>query len=329
MNMNRGFYCLLIISAAIGVCSFCLAAVPPDIVIFMTDQQNFTAMSCTGTPGISTPTMDGLAKEGVRFSHAFCATPQCSPARAAFWTGRYPHRTGVMGNTHRIEDLPAGQSPPLDPNIPNMGQVFSAAGYETVYLGKWHLGSHPSKFGFQEVDTKNVRGRSLSERAIDYLRQRSRRRGRHRPLLMIVSYINPHDIYYLKREPRVKIRPAIRLPVNLADDLSTKPLPQRQYRDRDQAKEQNGYTGQDWRRYISYYYQLTESVDAQIGLVLKEFRRHCHNSLVVFVSDHGDLAGAHGVGFKGPMMYEELVRVPLIISWPDRIAPAVCSELVS
>ena len=85
-----------------------LAGAQPDIVIFLTDQQNFRAMSCSGTLGINTPTMDGLAKEGVRFTHAFCATPQCSPARAAVWTGLYPHRTGVMGNTHRRKGLPAG-----------------------------------------------------------------------------------------------------------------------------------------------------------------------------------------------------------------------------
>jgi len=327
--MNRIIsYCMVIVAVLLAF-SNGSAAAQPDIVIFMTDQQNFRAMSCAGTSGIDTPTMDGLAKEGVRFTHAFCATPQCSPARAATWTGLYPHRTGVMGNVHSPKQAtPAGQSPSMDHNVTSIGKIFTAAGYETVYFGKWHLGGNLGKHGFKVHDTKQARGRPLSQRAVDYLRKRSARSIALRPLLMVVSYINPHDIYYLERQSDIKIRSQIRLPLSMADDLLTKPLPQSTYRDRDQGVQQRNYTGEDWQRYLSYYHQLTEGVDAEIGMVLKEVRQHCSDLLTVFVSDHGDLAGAHGVGFKGPMMYEELVRVPMIVNWPGKIEPSVCGELV-
>ncbi|UCD28165.1 MAG: sulfatase-like hydrolase/transferase [Planctomycetota bacterium] len=331
--MYRIFVHLLLIASAIFICSASSIASSPDIVIFLTDQQNFRAMSCTGTPGLHTPTMDGLAKEGVRFTHAICATPQCSPARAALWTGLYPHRTGVMGNVFGQGEIPAGQSPPLDSNIAGMGKIFSSAGYETVYFGKWHLGSDPGQHGFEVHSTRKARGRPLTRLAISYLKKRGRREGKLRSLLMIVSYINPHDIYYIVRSgdkaPEVSVRREIRLPLNISDDLLSKPLPQRNFRDRDQGIALMHYTEQDWRRYLSFYYQLTEGVDREMGLVLQTLRRHSSDSLVAFLSDHGDLAGAHGLGFKGPMMYEELVRVPFIISWPGSIKPAVRKELVS
>jgi choline-sulfatase len=70
-------------------------------------------------------------------------------------------------------------------------------------------------------------------------------------------------------------------------------------------------------------------VDAEIGQVTQKTRSDNANTLVVFSSDHGDLGGAHGLPFKGPAMYEELVLVPLIISWPGRVSPSVSDALVS
>jgi len=323
---------------AIATTAFIIVTTPaiatfPDIVIVFTDQQNFKAISCAGTAGIHTPNIDGLAAEGVRFTHAVCATPQCSPTRSALWTGRYPHRTGVMGNVSSRKEIPAGQSGPLDSEVPSIGKVFSAAGYETVYFGKWHLGNGErlNQHGFETYNTKIVRGRELTEQVVEYLQKRSNRSTALRPLLMIISYVNPHDIYHITRKPGPKVleRSGIHLPASWSDDLLTKPLPQRQFKHNDQGIALSHYAEQDWRRYISYYYQLTEGVDAEIGLVIKTLRQQSPGSLVVFTSDHGDLAGAHGLGFKGPMMYEELVRIPLIFSWPDKLKPSICNELVN
>ncbi|HEV8130290.1 MAG TPA: sulfatase-like hydrolase/transferase [Acidobacteriota bacterium] len=299
----------------------------PDIAIFLTDQQRADAMGIAGRPGLHTPAMDRLAQEGVRFTNAFCATPQCSPSRAALLSGRYPHRTGVMGNVEARES--AGQSAPLDPQISSLGKIFSQAGYQTAYFGKWHLGNGPRLHGF-DIDGSGD-GRAVAAGVINFLNKRSAASGMRRPLLLFVSWLNPHEIYQIAGQVDTSgLRLAgLSLPQSLSDDLSQKPVPQRLYLQEDQGKPFRSYTANDWLRYIAFYNSLVEKVDQEIGRVLQALRSQLPNVLVVFSSDHGDLGGAHGLPFKGPAMYEELVRVPLIISWPGKIRPAVKDELVS
>lgn len=344
----------------------------PDVVIVLTDQQRADALGVAGAVDLRTPALDRLAGEGVLFNRAFVATPQCSPSRAALLTGRYPHRTGVMGNTggediaagratslnvsggrvsssHTGEGLavraraavqnprtpssedpdrtPAGMSRALDMSVPNIARVFAAVGYETAYFGKWHLGPPPTQYGFAAGSM--TRDRMLTERIIEYLRARPARTSR-RPLLLFVSYTNPHDIYSVLNAPPppATALAAVRLPSNLVDDLSQKPLPQRQYLEMDQGKPFVGADRDVWRRYRAFYNGLVESVDREIGTILDELRRS-GTPITVFSSDHGDHGGGHGLPYKGPAMYEELVRVPLIITWPGRIRPARSDALVS
>lgn len=307
-----------------------LAADRPDIVIILTDQQQAAAMSCSGNPGLSTPAMDGLAREGVRFTHAFCSTPQCSPARAAMWTGHYPHRTGVMGNVADRTPPPAGMSEPLRLETTTIGELFAAAGYETAYFGKWHLGRDPGQHGFQTHETRHARGPRLTENVQSFLKGRRPKEPRQ-PLLMIVSYINPHDIYLIAQENTQSARELPRpvLPPNLDDNLDHKPLPQKMFLELDQGGPFLGADKRVWREYLDFYYGLTEKVDADVGKVVQAVREWSPDSLIVFTSDHGDLAGAHGLPFKGPATYEELVRIPLIISWPGHMEPDVRDQLVS
>lgn len=297
----------------------------PDIAILLTDQQSGDALGCAGTPGLHTPAMDTLAKEGVRFSQAFCATPQCSPSRAALVTGRYPHRAGVVGN---VQDQgaapPAGMSGPLDRKLPNLGSLLHTAGYQTAYFGKWHLGGEPSDYGF-EVSATPQGDEVVTERVLEFLKTRTD----HRPLFLIVSWLNPHEIYQARQATTGGKREGVRLPTSLNDDLSTKPYPQRQYLREDQGKQYVGYTADQWRQYREFYYGLIEHVDAQVGSVVKSLRAGSPQSLVLFSADHGDLQGAHGLPYKGPAMYEELVRVPFIVSWPGHVKPTVRNELVS
>ncbi|MEK7676662.1 MAG: sulfatase-like hydrolase/transferase [Verrucomicrobiota bacterium] len=305
------------------------AAGQPDIVILLTDQQRAKAMGVVDPAGFHTPAMDQLAREGTRFTHAFCATPQCSPARAAFWTGRFPHRTGVMGNIGG-EPVPAGMSSPLNPKIPSLGQVFSAAGYETAYFGKWHLGKTPGQYGFQTHAAERADAEATRQ-AVAFLKKRSAPPGNQRPLLMVVSWVNPHDIYAINRgrDFDATALKSARLPENLHDDLRQKPFPQRLFLEADQGKAVRGYRQEDWQRYVAFYRRLTEEVDAAIGQVVQEVRRTLPEAVLVFSSDHGDLGGAHGLPFKGPAMYDELVRVPFIISQPGKFKPSVCDALVS
>ena len=154
----------------------------PDVMILLTDQQRADAFGAAGAADLLTPVMDRLARQGVLFTRAFAATPQCSPSRAALLTGLYPHRTGVMGNTggergrqggpclrrktgrivgdrrvgrHRGR-RPRGMSAALDRSLPTLGQIFAAAGYETAYFGKWHLGGTPGDTGSSRTTRRST-----------------------------------------------------------------------------------------------------------------------------------------------------------------------------
>jgi arylsulfatase A-like enzyme len=312
----------------------------PDVIILLTDQQRADAFGAAGATDVRTPSMDRLAREGVLFTQAFVASPQCSPSRAALMTGRYPHRTGVMGNVgvDRAEGrsgipratAPAeGMSSALDSSLPTIGRTFAAAGYDTAYFGKWHLGGTPGEYGFESHDS-TIHDPELASRVVSFLRERADR-GARKPLLLIVSWLNPHDVYNVlsAAPPDARALTAATLPSNLVDSLQQKPFPQRHYREEDQGRPFAGANEALWRRYRSFYNGLVETVDREIGLVLGAVARRDVPPITVFSSDHGDLGGAHGLPYKGPAMYEELVRVPLVIASPGRIPTARSDALVS
>ena len=148
--------------------------------------------------------------------------------------GRHPHRTGVVGNVGRNRDGPAGMSAPLNATIPSRGSVFSEAGYHTAYFGKWHLGKSPVEHGFQTVGVAS--GREISLRVGDFIRQLKRQEDRP-PMLLVVSWINPHDIYSINRDKTiVDGEIETNLPKSLDDDLLTKPFQQRHFLAEDQGK---------------------------------------------------------------------------------------------
>ncbi len=143
------------------------------------------------------------------------------------------------------------------------------------------------------------------------------------PWLAVVSFVNPHDIYEFPRRPDQPVRPGVTVPPSLGDDLSTKPAAQRRFLHEDQGRPLVGADADRWLRYRSLYGDLIGGVDACLGRVLEVLDRRAlwPQTCVVYTSDHGDLAGAHGLPFKGPCLYEELVRVPLLLAW-EGVVPA-------
>ena len=103
---------------------------PNNIIFYFPDQQRWDTCGCFGQPLDITPNLDALAREGVKFDNAFSPQPVCGPCRALFQTGKYPTETGCFRNNIM---LPAG--------VKTLGQYIEEAGYETAYIGKWHLAS--------------------------------------------------------------------------------------------------------------------------------------------------------------------------------------------
>ena len=108
----------------------------PNILFFFTDQQRWDTCGCYGQKLDITPNLDKMAEEGVLFENAYSCQPVCGPARAALQTGKYPTRLGCETNHRRL---------PVDENT--VAKQLAAAGYETAYIGKWHLASCGPKDG--------------------------------------------------------------------------------------------------------------------------------------------------------------------------------------
>lgn len=284
----------------------------PNVLFVMTDQQRYPYLGICGQMSVKTPAMDRIAREGVLFTHAFCSTPQCSASRSSIMTGLYPHRTSVMGNIGAA----GGNSLPTE--LPSIGRLFSQAGYRMGYFGKWHLGGDARNHGWKDYNecARGV-GEPVAQRSVEFLKDVPE------PFFLCASFVNPHDIYDFERLSKTIHRSSrgIQLPANLRDDLAKKPRPQLQYQLEDQGNVALGLTEKGWVEYLNVYEYLVEKVDSNIGRILAALRQRRleRETIVVFTSDHGDHGGGHGLPFKGPAMYEELVRIPLAISFPGTI----------
>ncbi|MCB9384060.1 MAG: sulfatase-like hydrolase/transferase [Bryobacterales bacterium] len=299
----------------------------PNVLVFLSDQES----ERVPRELLRLPNRERLERRGVRFTRAWCATPQCSPGRGALWTGRWPHRTGVVAN------IGAEGASPLDPRIPSLGRAFHDAGYETGYFGKWHLSEgrvDAKAFGY---DAFRERGDSPGDAGVTAAAAQWIG-ARERPWLAVVSLIQPHDVYDFPRaraeaearDEQMPIRPGTPAPPSGAEDLAERPEPQRAYREQDQGQPVIGYDAKDWQRYRSFYYDLIEDADRNLGVLLDALGDGFSDTVIAYTSDHGDGLGAHGLPFKGPFFYEEVLNIPLVLAWPGRYGQArVSDELVS
>ncbi|MDO8543645.1 MAG: sulfatase-like hydrolase/transferase [Opitutaceae bacterium] len=322
--MNKSCLLLLLLAAAPAT------AAPPNVVFIMTDQHSADALSCRmGDKYLKTPALDGLAARGTYFSRAYAANPLCMPARNSIFTGRYPHETKVTDNTPATLD--AGE-------FVNMGNYFRRAGYDTAYFGKWHLcydEKAPETHGFTTLRTKGLDAVNADE-AAKFLR-----RPHDRPFLLVVSFLNPHNVCELARGQELNNGPIGEppppsqlppVPANLAPPRN-EPDSMTRIRAGYHANPQfpvGGFSPEMWQALRWGYYRLIEKVDAEIGMVLTALRTAGleDNTVIVFTADHGECAGAHGLNQK-TVFYEESARVPLIVSAPGARGAQTSDRLVN
>lgn len=284
----------------------------PDIIFIMTDQQTLGAMSCLGNPDLSTPAMDRLASDGVLLTRAYCPFPLSGPCRASLVTGLMPVQTGATDNAIR----PSQEA--LDNGI---GHRMSDAGYDCIYAGKWHAPeiNVPDDAGFTRLC--NMDDRQIA----DACRKALEGRNSDKPLFLVASYLDPHEICEFARDetlpygqlPAFETSECPSLPANFAKpDRSAEALDFERNAFL-KSHDTYSYSNDDWRRYLYGYYRLVERVDQRIGELLKVLDDNglYENSLIVFCSDHGDGAASHGWNQKWAL-YEECINVPLIVKAP-------------
>lgn len=311
----------------------------PNVLLIMTDQQCADAMSCRMGKGlVSTPVMDGLAAQGMLFTRAYSSNPLCMPLRNSLFTGRYPHETRVTANI--------GPADGLDPQeFTCMGTYFKNAGYETAYSGKWHLCfkiKDAATHGFEVLNggSKDNHDDLAAEAVVEFLKK-----PHDKPFLLVASFLNPHNICEWSR------RLAGMEQALICGEIGTPPPPDQLPPAAPNAAPPKGepdgmtlmresyhnttlfpvgkFTELDWRKLRWGYYRMIEKVDAEIGKVLTALRQagQEESTIVIFTADHGECGGAHGFNQK-TVLYEESVRVPLIVSWKGRTPAAISDKLV-
>jgi arylsulfatase A-like enzyme len=307
----------------------------PNILLVMTDQQIADGYSAkSGSRYLNTPAMDALARRSRVYECAYSPNPICMPARTSIWSGRYPHETGIQTNGKAIID-PA--------EFPTLGTVFSRAGYETGYVGKWHAAypvNEPAAHGFQWSENMENNGNGLDP-ATPAAASKFIKREHEKPWLLVVSFNNPHNICEWARGHALpdgdvgKPPPLEKCPPWVANHEPAQNEPDimaqiRQSYHNTTMSPVGGFGEKEWREYLWAYYRMIEKVDRQVGEVLQslEDSGQVEDTLVVFTSDHGDMMGAHRWNQK-TVFYDEAVRVPLFLSMPGKIKPGPTKALVN
>jgi len=317
----------------------------PNIVLFISDQHFADAMSGAGYAFVKTPALDSLAATGVRFRNTYCTYPVCTSSRASLITGRWPHQLKAVdeeaeGKTGapRAKGRQTGKRGDDQARQPgkSLGTLMKEAGYRTAYFGKWHVGgvsSSPENLwhGFDTL-VDGRRDEITATKALEFIESRP-----DQPFFLVVSFLNPHDICEWARlrsglndkmgngpvalEPPVADCPP--LPGNFAipaDEPEIVGLRRNSQPERAHPTQKWGET--EWRQYRWAYARFVEKMDEQVGRVLAGLKKagQLEQTMVVYTADHGDGNAAHHWNQK-MVLYEEAVRIPLIVSWPGHTVP--------
>lgn len=305
----------------------------PNIIFILADDLGYTDLACYGSKYYETPNIDGLAKQGIRFTDGHSCGPNCQPSRAALLSGQYMPRTGIytVGNINRFD----WQSRPLKP-VENITQLpldkitladsLKKAGYTTAMFGKWHLGNdaahHPSKRGFDEaIESSGVHFNFKTDPQTDYPKDQ-----------YLADFLTDKATDFIRRHkdgPFFLYLPhfGVHAPLQAKENLIAK------------FKSKSPVGGHRNPTYAA----MISSVDESVGkiLALLDELKLAENTLVIFSSDNGGVGGYAREGVKGKekdttdnaplrggkgMLYEGGHRVPFIFRWPGKIARGTTSE---
>lgn len=334
----------------------------PNILWFCTDQQRYDTVRALGNPHIETPNLDRLCAEGTAFTHAYCQSPICTPSRVSFLTGLYPSTAHANINgaarlrlpdqaqlvtTHlRDHGYTCALAGKLHLTSPwDQLEERGDDGYSTVWYshsgmhhygvrndyGEWlrSIGAYDRVIDETNRDDSVRRGIKYREnvpfelhqttwctdRAIEWIEQ-----GHDNPWLLSVNVFDPHPPYDAPKSYAERYEAGgVPEPIFARSDLE------------EYAKLRSHYFQTEpcipsvqTRKHRASYYGMVEIIDQNIGRLLEALERmgERENTLFIFMSDHGEMLGDHGLELKGCRFYEGLTRVPLIFSWPGKISSA-------
>jgi arylsulfatase A-like enzyme len=328
----------------------------PNIIFIMSDDHAASAISAYGgflAEVAPTPNIDRLAKEGIRFDNCFCTNSICTPSRAAILTGKYSHKNGVK----TLDDI-------FDGSQQTFPKLLQRAGYYTGVVGKWHLKTEPTGFNYYnvlpgqgdyfdpilkekgkpwrdgyegEVMHKGYVTDVITDLALDFLEKRPR----DRPFCLLYHHKAPHDEWgYDAKHSQLFNDVEIPEPANLFDShthrgIAIKRCTQKIGRNHTLYEDEtNHLSGRERKKkqyqiYIKSYLRCVASVDDNVGRVLDYLDESglTENTIVVYTSDQGFFLGEHGL-YDKRFMYEESLRMPLLVRYPRVIEPKSVSDSI-
>lgn len=310
-------------------------AEPRNVVFILSDDHRYDAMGFMGHPLAITPTMDAMAEEGVHLKNAFVTTSLCSPSRASILTGLYTFRHRVIDNQRMV---PEGTI--------FFPQYLQDAGYETGFVGKWHMGhaNDDPRPGFDywvsfkgqgqyyppgPQYTINVNGERvpqdgyitplLTRYAIEFLEEQTER---EKPFFLYLSHKAVHGPF--TPEPKYKGSTG-ELPFELPASAE-KPSDNQENRPRWVLDQRNSWHGMDFplhtgstaEAFLRSYCEALRSVDDSIGAIMEQLKKMgiYDETLVIYMGDNGYLFGEHGLIDKR-VAYETSARVPMLMQCPE------------
>ena len=319
---------------------------PLNILFVLCDDHRFDCLGAAGHPFLETPHLDSLANRGAMFSRAYVTTSLCSPSRASILTGQYAHNHRVVDNYHAV-----------DPNLVFFPQHLQRAGYQTAFIGKWHMGGDiddpqrgfdhwvafkgqgtywPDGHGTTRVvpqttyDGFNVNGKRvrqegyITDELTDYALAWLKRRTTEKPFFLYISHKAVHSDFVPadRHRGRYDDQPLpIATPTVEQMDAGRLPMWVRNQRNSRHGAD-FGYNQPNFDPAVYYrrYCEALLAVDDSVGRLTQYLQDSglAENTLVVYMGDNGFQFGDHGLIDKRTA-YEASAKVPLLMAAPGRI----------
>jgi N-acetylglucosamine-6-sulfatase len=313
----------------------------PNIVFILMDDLRWDEMDY---PFVKAPNIQRIAREGVKFTEAFVTTPLCSPSRASFLTGQYAHKHGIIDNTARD---------PLSHQLVTFPRLLHDAGYETAFVGKWHMGLDDNPrpgidywvsikgqgvYLDPEINDNGTRKKVpgyvtdiFSDYALEFLK-----REHSQPFLLCISHkavhpdltqnadgslSDPSAGKFIPAERHQNLYANAKIPHRPNYDRAPegKPALLRKIGDLPPLGPGTGTDDETIRNRL----RMLASVDESVGRIFKllEDARQLENTLIIFTSDESYFYGEHGLSVERRLAYEESARIPLLMRFPKLIKP--------
>lgn len=310
----------------------------PNLIYVFADQLRWSSLGCHGDTRAQTPHIDGFAKESLELCNAVSGHPVCAPYRASLFTGKYTTSTGMVINEIR-----------MNPNHRCFAHVLNEGGYETAYIGKWHMyaaewGNHynpknsyipagPDRLGFNgffagynfhhnyygaaayyhlnSQEKHYVEGYEPDAQTDMAIERLKELKECGKPFALFLSLGTPHDPWTPENIPGEYLERFRDIEFTLPDNYLPENDPHADDWARLSPRERQELT--EWMR---VYYAMVANLDDNVGRLLDTIRRTGldKNTIVVFTSDHGELFGAHGRRAKN-IFYDEAVRIPFFLRY--------------